>query len=288
MDGKLYYTFKAPKAGRPVLRAREHLSGSRPDEVARGRAEEGRARTGRSLLPSPALFVRRARTARTCSSATRSSRCSSSTTSASCSTVTTTSTSGSSRRTGFVYFVEGSSGQLRTGDLRPGLTAHRVRQRHGRDVHADGDRAATTLTFNAISQHRHGHRLRRHRPPEVGATLQLSGSSPRPARGSAAKAASTLFFFQSDSKTASIFRTMAPSLDDDADFAPALELELAQALAADERRSAVADRWRARAAAGRQLPRTSTPGIVFSSLPMIRISTPARRAPPAPSGSRCR
>ena len=81
-------------------------------------------------------------------------------------------------------------------------------------------------------------------------------------------------FRQSDSNTAWIFFAIRAFGDDDADLAPAVQLQLAQALAADEGRGAVADDG---AHVQPQLAslRTLMPAIAFSSLPRIRISTPA-------------
>ena len=124
---------------------------------------------------------------------------------------------------GIQYFVEGSSGQLRSGDLRKGspLTAF------GNDtdqtfmlMEIDGD----NLTFNAINRQRHRDRLRRR---------SRGGSSAPPATPS--RPPCFLFFCQSDSNTACMLADDAAVLDDDADLAPALQLQLAQALAADER-----------------------------------------------------
>ena len=70
---------------------------------------------------------------------------------------------------GIQYFVEGSSGQLRDGDLRKGSAADRVRQRHRADVHADGDRRR-----QADLQHDHAGRRDRlgRRSPAEGALGQ--------------------------------------------------------------------------------------------------------------------
>ena len=131
---------------------------------------------------------------------------------------------------GIQYFVEGSSGQLRNGDLRKGspLTAF------GNDTDStfmlmeiDGD----TLTFNTISTERQRHRLR--------AAIDRAGSSRRAARERAgierpSPRALSCSSASRPRRPPGSSATMPPFCDDDADFAPALELQLAQALAADE------------------------------------------------------
>ena len=59
---------------------------------------------------------------------------------------------------GIVYFVVGSGGQLRRGNLRQDRR-HRVRQRQRAGVHGRGDHPATNLIFNAIASQRQGHRF---------------------------------------------------------------------------------------------------------------------------------
>ena len=60
MDGKLYYSFKAPSAERPVLRVREHVHGARAGQVDRGGAAEDERGLEDPILSSPAVLVRRA------------------------------------------------------------------------------------------------------------------------------------------------------------------------------------------------------------------------------------
>ena len=72
MDGKLYYSFKAPKQRRAVLRAREHLP--RPDQIAWLEKELQELERGLEdrLLPPSALLV--GRTARLDTAAARRAR----------------------------------------------------------------------------------------------------------------------------------------------------------------------------------------------------------------------
>ena len=120
MDGKLYYTFKAPKQSvRFFALESTYLD---PEQIAwfekelKDSNEDWKIR----LLPPPALLVRRHATARTRGCARCSSRCSSSTTSASSSPGTTISTSAIKPQKGIVYFVVGSGGQLRKGNIDKG------------------------------------------------------------------------------------------------------------------------------------------------------------------------
>ena len=113
MDGKLYYTFKAPKEDVRFFALESTYMD--PDQMKW--IEDELKKSGEKwkiVRTSTTRSTRRRGTPRLAAEAARrcSSRCSSSTTSAWCSTATTTSTSASSRRTGS-YFVEGSSGQLR-------------------------------------------------------------------------------------------------------------------------------------------------------------------------------
>ena len=166
MDGRTYYTFKAPKRGRPVLRPRERLPDPGADGVAREGAAERRREMEDSLLPSSAVLVGRA--ARLGRRAARrfSSRSSSKHGVRSCSPATITSTSGSSRRraSSISWRVRAASCGAGNIDSRTGLTAV------GYDadqafmaVEIDGDE----LFFNTIYAHRRGHRLGRHRAAEA-------------------------------------------------------------------------------------------------------------------------
>ncbi len=267
MDGKTYYTFKAPKESvRFFALETDYLTPAQTAVVREGAGERGR-RLEDPLLPSPALLVRRAPRFALGSARRCSSRCSSSD---GVSVVFAGHDHFYERikpQKGITYFVTGSGGKLRRGDIdkSTGLTAVRLRHRSG--ISRGGNRRRR-LFFNAISQDRGGHRLRRHRAAEAGI-----GSFRLLLRARAARCSA-----QSCSKTAMHLLRRLACRDDDADFAAAVELQLAQALAADEGRRAVADdgadvQAQAGQRAGRRRRRSP-----LSILPMTRISTPALRA----------
>ena len=124
MDGKLYYTF-SPKPERPLLRAREHLSGAGADSSGWRTSSRLRAATGRSCSSIIRCTRRATGTAPTCACATCSSRCS---IKYNVSVVLTGHDHFYERvkpQKGITYFVVGSGGQLRKGniDQRSGITA---------------------------------------------------------------------------------------------------------------------------------------------------------------------
>ena len=181
---------------------------------------------------------------------------------------------------GIVHFVVGSGGQLRKGNIDREHRPHRVRQFDTEQAFLVAEIDGDELYFNAISR----------------AGTVIDSGVDRAAEAVALQAEVTAFssfsafsdfsaaiftsalvsvFCQSASNTSCIFFAIARLADDDADLAPAVQLQLAQALAADERRGAVADdgahvQPQARAACA---PRR--PAALLSTLPIIRISTPA-------------
>ncbi len=132
---------------------------------------------------------------------------------------------------GIMHFVVGSGGQLRRGNIDGSRRSWRS---GSTPIRRSWSRRSTDdrLTFNTISRTGavidSGVIERRQRASSV-----AFDASRRSARGRA-------LGFQSASNTAWIFRAIAAVGDDDADLAAAVELQLAQALAADERRRAVA------------------------------------------------
>ena len=125
MDGKLYYTFKAPKQDVRFFALESAVSRPGADAVAREGAEGLAARTGRFPTSITRSTRRASGTARICHARRRSSRCSSSTTSASSSPDTTTSTSASSRRTASSTSWSGRAGSCARGTS----TRHRLHRR---------------------------------------------------------------------------------------------------------------------------------------------------------------
>ena len=248
MDGKHYYTFKAPKQDVrffaleiDLSRPARSCSGSRTELTELGRGLED------PLLPSPALLVGRA--ARLGS--------------ADCAKVleplfvkygVSVVFAGHDHfyervkpQKGIVYFVVGSGGQLRKGniDKRHRLDGRRHRHRPGVPGRRDRRR-------RAVLQRRSRARARSSTPgssraaaSSVAAQTLLVGLRLSPSRFSVLGCRPSLrlagVFAQSASNTACIFFAIARVADDDADLAAAVELQLAQALAADERGRAVAD-----------------------------------------------
>ena len=167
---------------------------------------------------------------------------------------------------GIVYFVTGSGGKLRKGDI------DREKRSHSRGFDTDlaflaAEINGDELYFNAIS--RTGAVIDsgviERRKQELGASsAALSSPAARPPLSLPVRFEDRLNLFRN------------PRVgDDDADLAAAVQLQLAQALAADEGRRCRRERWRARAGAGLCSLRVSMPAIALSSLPMILISTPA-------------
>ena len=156
---------------------------------------------------------------------------------------------------GIVYFVAGSGGKLRRGDIdrKSGLTAvgldtdPRVPRRR--------DRRRRALLQRDLTPGRR-HRLRRHSATEAGV-----GTRPVPSA-------------QSDFEHRLNLLGRPAVGDDDPDFPPAVELQLAQALTPDERGAAVTDD-RADVQPKAASLRVSTAASPLSALPMMRISTPA-------------
>ena len=252
--------------GRPVLCPRDRL----PERAAGGLAREGareleratgRSRTSTIRSTRPASATGRTRTWPRCSN-----RSSSRPASASCSLATIISTSGRSRRQGIVHFVIGSGGQLRKGDIdrRTGLTAVGFDTDQAFLVaEIDGDQ----LYFNAISR--------------LGTVIDSGVIERRkPGIGSSASAASRAaatggwLAAQSASNTPAIFFAAAGLLT----MTPTSRRPSSSSLRRLwlPTKNAAPSRMIARTCSRRSASfRVSTAASPLSTLPMMRISTPA-------------
>ena len=137
MGGERYYTFARKDVRFFVLDT--NLMDAKQLAWIDGRA----AAVAGDLEDLPTSIIRSiptaAATAPTSSCAWCSSRCSCATAWTSCSPATSTSTSGTTPQKGITHFIEGSSGQLRKGDITADRDDGGV-VRPGSDVHAGGDR----------------------------------------------------------------------------------------------------------------------------------------------------
>ena len=164
---------QSARAGRPVLRPRQHLSRYAPARMAGERAERVEGALEDSLLSSPAVFVGRQAWVGPAPPRGRWSRCSSSTASPWSSPATTTSTSASGRNRASPISWRASAGKLARGDLRDNSPlmargfdtdlAFMVVEHRRRSTDVSGDLA-----------HWHGHRLGEHREAEGGVSAYCS------------------------------------------------------------------------------------------------------------------